>query len=287
MYSIKCFCGTFKNLRENNEDNFCANGYYLNIEHMDEYYNAELSDENHLRFGVFDGLGGEEKGEVASYIAAKLLKINENIKRYYFVANKQICDYSLKNERCKIGSTAVVIEIFNGFFKCSNIGDSRAYLLRDNTFLQLSMDHTSLQTLMDMGTITRELAKNSSYRNTLTQCLGIPDEKFVINPYIGKREELKAGDIILLCSDGLTAGLSDKKIMNTVLNTDQEKTIDALYYKARSGGSKDNITAILLYIEASHCKKKISIDIFAAVFALVFITVIILCSFIFFIYKVK
>ncbi len=251
MYRIECYCGTFKNRRGNNEDNFFADGYYLDVCHSDEEYSVRLKDDRKLKFGVFDGLGGEAKGERASYTAASTLSESENMKDYYFRANELVCKLSEGRKDKISGTTVAAIEISYGRFRCSNIGDSRAYIIRDGNIRQLSTDHTSLQTLIDSGVITKAQAEMSAYRNVLSQCLGMKDDEVIISPYIGEEYALEDKDIILLCSDGLTGGLSDKKIKNIILGCGRKKAVNALIQGALKGGSSDNITIVILYIDKS------------------------------------
>lgn len=248
MYRIECYCGTFKNRRDNNEDNFFADGYYLDVCHSDEEYFVRLKDDRNLKFGVFDGLGGESKGEIASYTAASALSESENMKDYYFKANELVCKLSESRKSKISGTTVAAIEISDGRFRCSNIGDSRAYIIREGNIKQLSTDHTSLQTLIDSGLITKSQAEKSKYKNVLSQCLGMKNDEIIISPYFGEECALEDKDIILLCSDGLTEGLSDKTIKNIVLDCGRKKAVNALIQGALKGGSADNITIVILYI---------------------------------------
>lgn len=250
MFNLHCLCATYKNMRSNNEDNYYFNSFYACKEHDSEEYESFITDENIKVFGVFDGLGGEERGEVASYIAAKTLSEvydSNDVEEYYNTANEKICDVSLKKSSKISGTTAVIIDINNGYFKCSNIGDSRAYLLRGKAIRQLSIDHTSLQTLIMTGVITKEQAEKSKYKNVLSQCLGMMEDDIKISPYIGKYEDVCEGDIFLICSDGLTK-LSDEAINSIVLGTDRKKVCKRLFEETVKAGSKDNVTIILIYV---------------------------------------
>ena len=245
MYKIKCITATYQNCRENNEDNYFVNSIYANMNHSDEKFAMDFTDNRKNIFAVFDGLGGEEKGEEASFTAAKALKNFKSIDEYYKKANREIYKKTAK----KSGTTAAILEIYNGSFTCSNIGDSRVYLIRNNEIRQLSKDHTSIQTMIDAGVITKEQAEKSKYKNTLSQCLGIYEEEVVISPFVGKKERLCDGDIFLICSDGLTGGVDDKEIFRTVSENGVDvNTVEVLFRKAVSNGARDNVTMVLLSV---------------------------------------
>ncbi len=250
MFNLHCLCATYKNKRSNNEDNYYFNSIYADKEHSNEECEDLFTDEEVSVFGVFDGLGGEEKGELASYIAAGILgetyKIND-IENYYNATNENICSAGVEKSSKISGTTAVIVDIKNGYFRCSNIGDSRAYLIREKNIKQLSVDHTSLQTLIMTGVITKEQAEKSKYKNVLSQCLGMKEDDVKISPYIGKFEVVCNGDIFIICSDGLTK-LSDEHIKNIILSTDRKEVRKKLFMEAVKAGSSDNITVILIYV---------------------------------------
>ena len=103
--------------------------------------------------------------------------------------------------------------------------------------------------MIDAGIVTKEQAKKSKYKNTLSQCLGISDNDVVISPFIGKKERLCDKDIFLICSDGLTGGLGDEEIMKIIFDNKVNGDVeDKLFEKSVLNGSRDNITIVLLYI---------------------------------------
>lgn len=246
MLKLHCLCATYRNMRTNNEDNYYFNSHYALEEHTDETHEAFLTDEKQQLFAVFDGLGGEENGETASYIAAKTLAKLGSTEGYYAAADKNIKDMTEKKSLKISGTTAVIVTICNGYFSCSNIGDSRAYLIRGGDIIQQSVDHTSLQTLLAAGIITKEQAEKSRYKNTLSQCLGINEEDIKISPYIGEAKSIEDGDIFLICSDGLTK-LNDDDISKIILSGERKTVCQRLFEAAVKVGSKDNVTIILIY----------------------------------------
>lgn len=256
MFKIKCIGATYKNHRFNNEDNYYIKGRlrgkFAKENHNDKKFSGRFNDKKRRVFGVFDGLGGEDRGEVASFYAAKILHkfdLSKKIEKYYNNANEVICGLRNKNSSKVIGTTAVLMDIKKGRFVCSNIGDSRAYIIRNDEITQLSYDHTSMQMLIDTGVMTKEELINSKYKNTLSQCLGTSEDEVIISPYIAKSEHLKDGDIFLLCSDGLTGSLSDEEIKDIILSEPKRKVRKTLYKLAEENGAKDNITMIILYVK--------------------------------------
>ncbi len=249
MYKIKCITATYMNCRENNEDNYFVNSIYANMCHRNEKFKKNFKDNKKNIFAVFDGLGGEEKGEEASFIAAKALKKYKSIEEYYKKTSDEIYEKISMGTSKVSGTTAAILEIEKGNFVYSNIGDSRVYLIRNGTIRQLSKDHTSIQTMIDAGIVTKEQAKKSKYKNTLSQCLGISENDVVISPFIGKKERLCDKDIFLICSDGLTGGLGDEEIMKIIFDNKVNGDVeDKLFEKSVLNGSRDNITIVLLYI---------------------------------------
>jgi protein phosphatase len=245
MFDLHCVCATFVNKRVNNEDNYFVLSEFAKMIHGNEMQQKFATDDKHCLFGVFDGLGGEENGELASYTAAEMMNGREELGNYYIEANKKIC--SARKSSKMMGSTAVVLDIYDGTYSCSNIGDSRAYLIRNKKTIQLSEDHTSLAKMIKMGAITREQAEKSKYKNVLSQCLGIDEEDMEISPYYGDSAEINDKDIFLLCSDGLTGKLTDEEICSIVLCEEKADVCNVLFERAKNSGAKDNVTILIVY----------------------------------------
>ncbi|EOS70006.1 hypothetical protein C818_01966 [Lachnospiraceae bacterium MD308] len=254
-------------IRKKNEDNFYCEGL-LNSPSRQEplYLNQELDASGVRIFGVFDGMGGGSHGEKAAYLSAKLLKeyekwIKEKKKDFdtsFYIrkANQMICREA---EKCaeKTGSTVVLFLAKDGIGQAINVGDSRAYLFRDKSFHQLTFDHTdenSRRALHEQLGI-EYIHKDSKFGNTLTQHLGISEEEFLLEPFFSEEFVIKAQDLILLCSDGLTNTLSDYEI-SQILGIDDsvEEKGKQLVDKALLSGGKDNITIILIEAEKPDIK---------------------------------
>lgn len=243
-------------IRSVNEDNFCCNG--IINENLYESFSFQTSTEEQVSsFAVFDGMGGMECGEKAAYIAAKLMKEYISISKvagisfpaihYLDEANEKICQW-MKSHNASSGSTAVIVSIFDKEAKITNLGDSRAYLLRDSKLYQLSEDHTQSALFRkiqkEAGAIS--IMEPEDLKNILTQYLGVFADEFKLEPS-RKILKIKNRDIILLCSDGLTGMLSDERICN-ILGEDAElgQKGKKLVTEALKSGGEDNITVILI-----------------------------------------
>lgn len=247
-------------VRKNNEDNFYCNGVYLDEDSRDIKleYTSNCNNKVHL-YAVCDGMGGEAFGEIASYIATKTLKkyeeilnildeveIDRYIQMYISEVNSLICEESEIYNVNRIGTTIVLLCINNKYSNIYNVGDSRAYLLRNKKIKQLSKDDTPVRQAIEQGIITKEEGRTHPYRSKLTQHLGIKEEnqKIKLNKYKIKNKYL---DKILLCSDGLHDMLSDLELEKILSKDNSENDIvNNLISEALNRGGKDNITAMLV-----------------------------------------
>ena len=241
-----CGCTTGK-VRKNNEDNFYYYGKCL--EANNNGLKNPVSFEECLKRGillaVFDGMGGENFGEVASYAAARQLQQTERVFSDFFIPEKQylerlteqlnIAVVNAKKEMLteRMGSTMVSLYFAGKYVYVCNVGDSRAYRLRDGEFLQLSVDH-----------IEKRPGREGK-KAPLTQHLGIEPEYLQIEPFIAKGK-VERGDRYLLCSDGLTDMLTNFEICDIMLQSeDVESCVNNLIHAALEHGGRDNITAIV------------------------------------------
>lgn len=241
-----CGCNTGK-IRKNNEDNFFFDGKCL--ERENDGLKHPVSIEQILKSGlcvaVFDGMGGENYGEYASFAAARQMQLAERKFADFFVPERQylkrmaeLLDKAVSDkqeELCtdRMGSTMVCLYYSGRHVYVCNVGDSRAYRLRDGEFLQLSQDHIAVRPGKD------------SKKAPLTQYLGYGAEEYQIEPYVAKGE-LKRNDMYLLCSDGLTDMLTNFEITDIMLKSeDAESCAEELIRAALERGGRDNITVIV------------------------------------------
>ncbi len=243
-YSILYSCVShIGNVRSINQDNFICDGHYMETNGNDmksPLYGVKSSKEISV-FGIFDGMGGEECGEIASYIAAKnaaTIEIGkdavEALAQFCQKANTDICDYANKNEISAMGTTAAILAFTDNGITLCNIGDSKIFRVCDGVLEQISKDHVSVAAF--------------GVKPPLSQNLGIPPNELVIDPYLAQGP-YKDGDVYLICSDGLTDMVSIEEITRVLATKPIDKVTTELLEKALSNGGRDNITIILCKIE--------------------------------------
>lgn len=240
-------------VRKNNEDNFCVNDFCLPENHSDSEiitYNLKSS-KPHL-IGVFDGMGGYSDGEKASYIAASTAIHHRNgssvedgfthtLINMCMDANDLIC---AEADGSHMGTTCAAIILYNMHYTLCNIGDSPIFLVRDGAIRQLSIDHNQ------KATFERATGKPArpGQKFKLTQCLGIPKEDMLIEPYT-EEGMIKPGDVFLLCSDGVTDMVSNQAAQNMVLSSSTaEEMVARITEQAYESGGRDNITLICIQV---------------------------------------
>ena len=230
-------------LRRINQDNFICDGKYLNLNENNCLF--RLSGKIKLNFkcpfGIFDGMGGEECGEVASFIASKTaaefeFKYLSSKEMYDFcmMANQNICDYARENSVRTMGTTAAMIGFGKNKIVYCNIGDSKIFLFQKNKLQQISKDHV--------------FPAPYGKKSPLTQCLGIPSDEMIIEPYINTSDYIE-NDRYLICSDGLTDMVSLNEIENMMNMSSLDDAIQKLCESAIDNGGRDNITIMLFEIK--------------------------------------
>jgi len=232
------------NFRENNEDN-CV-----------------IVPEKNL-FIVADGMGGQSAGERASALAVELIpqklsnladivgdseKIVAAVDEAVGHANSEIMALGeIDPEMHSMGTTVVFVVPVGDEFYIGGVGDSRVYQLRGGTLTQLTTDHSLTQALLEHGTITPEEAVNHKYRNVLYRYLGSKEGGTGTQ---ARQVKPQAGDRYLLCSDGVTDGIGDELISDLLAKNDDPKEVaKAIVDAAQEGGSKDNITAMTVFVD--------------------------------------
>lgn len=229
-------------VRRVNQDNFICNGKYLQIEGGNLSFplcGTCVSADNPL-FGIFDGMGGEQCGEVAAYIAAlraSTLAVHGDgqkaLAAFCQRTNQAICNFSARNGVSSAGTTAAMLLFGKKLILC-NIGDSKVFRFRCGELEQLSTDHVCMAPF--------------GVKPPLSQNLGIPPEETKIEPYFLKTA-YAAGDVYLICSDGLTDMLANEEIKNVLASVPAESAAEQLLEQALEKGGKDNTTIILCKVE--------------------------------------
>jgi protein phosphatase len=222
--------------RTNNEDSF---GY----------------DVEQQLFVVCDGMGGSAAGEVASNLAVRALiesyglhtnndSMEDRIERAIHDANRAVFEAAAEDPELEhMGTTLVCTCLEGDRAVIGNVGDSRAYLIREGSCSQITRDHSFLSEEIEKGNITPEMAAASNLQSVITRAIGVGDS---VDPDLfGAR--LLPGDVLLLASDGLTRYASTDEIAAAVSSAqDLAGACHALIEHAKESGGADNITCILL-----------------------------------------
>jgi protein phosphatase len=201
-------------------------------------------------FAIADGMGGARAGEVASRLAAAALLSGdaagsgtERVLALIQEANRSVYERSSQDaEVAGMGTTITVALVENASVTFGHVGDSRAYLLRDGSLEQLTDDHSLVAELVRGGKLSVEEAEHHPQRSVITRALGTDPDVDVDTFTV----EAHAGDVYVLCSDGLTDMVADEEI-GEVLSTRRDSLDDAakeLVRRANKAGGQDNITVI-------------------------------------------
>lgn len=243
------------NVRKNNEDNFYLNGRIRRRVSKKRVLRRFSGRDEAVLLAVADGMGGHERGELASLIAVKSLREcrpaqgKDAADACFRRANERICEEIEKNGGSRMGSTLTALFIDEGKAVCCHIGDSRCYLLRNGTLTQLSADDSKARRMVELGVLTPEQAARHPSRHELTQHLGIFPDELVIQPAFAGPLGLLPGDIFLLCSDGLTDRTDDGAIAAVLAGEGSpRRKAKALVKLALEGGGRDNVTALVAEI---------------------------------------
>lgn len=246
-FRIQASCGcNMGRIRKNNEDNFFFDGKYL--DENNQGLEQTLVFEDILKDGfcvaVFDGMGGENFGETASYVATQRLQklqaetpdiddINIYLNELAQKLDGSVVEAQQQMHTYRMGATMVCLYYFNNEIYACNIGDSRAYRLREGEFTQISYDHIERRP----GTEGKKVP--------ITQYLGYGSDEIEVEPFIFKAE-LQSEDVYLLCSDGLSDMLTDSEISDIMQHSENSQgCVENLIDSAMEHGGRDNITVIV------------------------------------------
>lgn len=223
-----------------------------------DYYYISSPEEELQLYILADGMGGYKGGEIASKLATESAKkyIQDNFKKIekeksailklvdsaIQYANMVVYEESKEHKDLEgMGTTLEVCLIYNSKAYIGHIGDSRVYRIRKGVMRKLTKDHSYVQKLVEDGKITREEANTHPKKNMLTKALGCT---IYIEPDLRVRN-FEAGDIFIICSDGLTNMVNEEKIFDIVTNG-PEKAPERLVAEANEAGGYDNITVVII-----------------------------------------
>ncbi|WP_375739092.1 PP2C family protein-serine/threonine phosphatase [Pseudomonas boanensis] len=201
-------------------------------------------------WAIADGMGGHQRGEVASALAIETLQQataqGSELEVAVQAAHQAILDSAAAGQdgRRGMGSTLVAVKFAGAAFELAWVGDSRAYRVGADSISPLTRDHSWVQAMVDAGQMTREEARSHPRRNVITQCLGQEQQALEVGLL---RSTLAPGELLLLCSDGLTGELDDGVIQQLCASAvTLDELVVQLVEQACQAGGRDNISCIVL-----------------------------------------
>jgi len=233
-----------------------------------------LADESIGLFMVLDGIGGHLAGEVASKLGLNTIKENvirsikdkpladnHNLSREVQILNESLLlanqiIYEAANSQPEyfgMGTTVASLLLGRENIAIAHVGDSRIYLIRENSIERLTEDHSLVMEQLKRGIISAEEAEKSEMKNIITRALGAEE---LLTPTVDELIPFN-NDLFLICSDGLTDLVTDDELLEIILKSRHlfDQAVQNLIDKANEKGGKDNITAILVNIKCRSRKK--------------------------------
>lgn len=206
-------------------------------------------------WGVADGMGGHEAGDVASRMIIDTLRQIPpssdwqtqvaKVKESLWTVNRRLRQESTRRyQRRTIGSTVAALLAFEDQCACLWVGDSRIYRLRDGQLRQLTRDHSHVQELIEHGLISPEEAPNHPMSNMITRAVGSDDHLDIDLVTLSLRPD----DVYLICTDGLNRMLSDPEIAHILDYPDNEEIVKTLIQLSLIRGANDNVTVVVVRI---------------------------------------
>ena len=226
----------------------------------DTFFVREIINRQLIVACVIDGVGGYQGGDVAAAIARSVIMkhletlsndVIETLQQAIVAANAKINQQKKvagKNNRMACVLTCAVADIKNNKFWYAHVGDTRIYLLRDQSLIKISKDHSAVGFLEESGRLSEEEAMRHPRRNEINKALGFEEDITIADDFIETGESpFLSGDLLLLCSDGLTDMIGSGTIVS-VLTADKSLAAKAkaLVDAANDAGGNDNITAVLV-----------------------------------------
>jgi serine/threonine protein phosphatase PrpC len=206
-------------------------------------------------FVVADGMGGAQAGEVASAIAVEAFEQGlpdsgspeQRLADRVREANRRIYERAqADHERAGMGTTLTAAYLDDAALAIAHVGDSRAYLFRDGSLERLTQDHSLVEELVRQEKLTPEQAAEHPQRSIITRALG-PEASVDVDTWT---YPVRAGDVLLLCSDGLTSMVSEERVAEILAASGSlAAAADALIDAANRAGGRDNITVVLFRLE--------------------------------------
>lgn len=221
-------------------------------------YMARLLDDTAAFAVVCDGMGGANAGNVASSKAAKAVyeyvmrswqegmsdsQIKKLLCSAVMSANVEIYDSSQADEELKgMGTTVVAVIMINNVAHIVHVGDSRAYLVSNDTLSQITTDHSMVQKMIESGQLTADEARLHPKKNVITRALGVAEDVNIDYNEISCSKD----DMLLICTDGLSNMVESNDILRVVSENKTENIAAALVSEANNNGGSDNITTVII-----------------------------------------
>src|ERR1044071_5800426 len=256
-------------VREHNEDNFLIADLTRKAREF-EPGQAHVLGKSGAVFGVCDGMGGAAAGEVASRLAvdiiydrlaeAKAPRNREDLARRLVRAVQDagvriFGEARADRSRRGMGTTSTIATLIDDRLFLAQVGDSRAYILRDGDLTQVTRDQSLVNQLIEAGQLTEEEAETFEHNNIILQALGTSDTVQVDLTFA----ELRRGDVLLLCSDGLSGMVRYEDIRETLRSGAEPLDIcKALTERANQAGGHDNITVIIVRFDGQGLRRAAS-----------------------------
>lgn len=247
-------------IREHNEDNFLIADLSRRVRGLLDANRSTSLGPHGILMAVCDGMGGAAAGEVASQLAVDILfekmieklddaapltrdDIARRLVRAVETAGQRIFNEA-KSDRSRrgMGTTVTAAALLDRYLFLAQVGDSRAYILRGDTLVQVTRDQSLVNQLIEAGQLTEEEAETFEHNNIILQALGTSDSVQVDLTYV----PLVRGDVLLLCSDGLSGMIRDPEIREIMkVGGESHELCRVLIERANQAGGHDNITAII------------------------------------------
>ncbi len=256
-------------VREHNEDNFLVADLSRRSRGLLESNRATTLGPQGAVMAVCDGMGGAAAGEVASQMAVDIIYermidglddaplVRNDVARR-LVRSIEIAGYRIfseaKNDRSRrgMGTTVTGAALVDDHLFLGQVGDSRGYILRGNDLVQVTRDQSLVNQLIEAGQLTEEEAETFEHNNIILQALGTSDTVQVDLTYV----ELRRGDTLLLCSDGLSGMIRFDEIREILKGSnDPLETCKALTDRANQAGGHDNITVIIVQFDGESLRE--------------------------------
>jgi PPM family protein phosphatase len=220
------------------------------IESLGADHTVDVHDRGVL-LALSDGMGGHQAGEVASALVLESLRaaladetlgaLHEQLEEAVLRANKQVKSAAQTRERRGMGATLTAVMVRGREAYIAEVGDSRAYLLRNGRLRQITRDQSLVQFLIDQGMLSAEEARHAPEKNVILQAVGLADDVRVAIA----RLELRRADRLLLCSDGVSNAVSDDELRQILTGSEPRAACETMIALANDRGGLDNQTAIV------------------------------------------